>query len=651
MYPWSKCYDRSPKLLSGALGQTCSSSDILNSSVKIEPAGLNNMDTSEAEVLGAVHVRKRKRQSQPSDLATKFKSKPQEIQVLNEEAILGHKEAAPKAKPTERVTFSATPTVPSASKSKKSKHDTDPKRTVIIYGMESSFTKKMLKVFYSRFGNVESVKIFPEGKKEKKMCIGYVTFATEHQCNKVIAEGPKLYHHLYPGLLLHPVKAMNPPLTPPPNTPILSATRIDVKGICVSTSAERKHVKKYLRSYFRVFGAIQEVVINSHYATITFKSPAAADLCLQQNNHTICGKVCEVKRAKASKTEKKQLRETIQQNVPTSQDRHGPCTTTTLNISPPCVVPKESNSESIKKNVPTSQDRPEPSTATSHPQPPTLNISSACAVPYESNTVTVSGLDLKSLGAQSAAKVYLPDYFEKFGKVISVALISDSEATIIFRDSTSVEKCVQTGTIKIGDRECKVTRSSVQKKKVSTPALAPVPAYSWQQNSGVRNLETSGLRHPDHAGLQPRDEVQYIVTLNGANAHGSEELWGQSTLFGSGAYPTYSHSDQRLPYHTGLQPRNEMPNEIPFNAGNFNADLNNYYTSGARGTEESWGQSASFSYPTYSGPHLPYNPSLPLHYEMPYHGPAMLSFNGNDNQPPPPGPLTSYYHPTQGSNF
>ncbi|KAI1693766.1 heterogeneous nuclear ribonucleoprotein A1 [Ditylenchus destructor] len=497
-------------------GQACSASATVNSSVKIEPADLNNMDTSEVEVLGEVHVRKRKRQSQPSDLATKSKSKPQEIPETNDEdiVIIGQKEVLPKTKPTKKkVTFlepqvhsdgdrnlrrigfgnngfvnpgvpsSAIATVSSASMSKKSKKNMDSKRTVAIYGTNSSFSKKMLKAFYSQFGDVVSVKIFQKKEKKKIICNAYITFATEHQCNKVIESGPKLHN----GLILRPAKPTDPPPPHPqiPNTPLLSATRIRVKGICVRTSTERKLAKTYLRSYFEVFGAIEDIVFDMgpSMVNICFKSAATADLCLQQNNHIIFGNVCEVKRTKATKAERRQL------------------------------------IEAMLKNVPTPQDQPESSTAT-------------------------------------------------------------ARATL-------------------GDRECRVTRSSVpksttlskknQKKKVPTPALAPVPPYPWQQNTGVRNLETS---------------------------------------------------DPRLPYHAGLQPRNEMPTVMPLNAVNFNANLNYYHPHGPHSYEESWGQSTSFSYPTYSGSHLPYNSSLPLHYEMPTHGPAMLSYHGNDNQAPPPGPST-----------
>ncbi|KAI1691266.1 RNA recognition motif domain-containing protein [Ditylenchus destructor] len=391
-------------------------------------------------------------------------------------------------------TFCAIATVPSASKSKKSKQNADSKRTVAIHGMNSNFSKKILKDFYSQFGHVTSVKILQKKEKKKIICIAYITFATEHQCNKVIEAGPKLHN----GLLLRPAKLIDthPQHPQSPNTPLLSAKRIRVNGICASTSTERKLAKTYLRSYFEVFGAVNDIVFDMgpSMARISFKSAATADLCMQQNNHTICGKVCEVKRAKATKAEKRQL------------------------------------IDAIRKNVSTPQDQPGSSTATSRTN--------------------------------------------------------------------------------FGDRESRVTRSSVPKsttlskksqwKKVATPAFAPVPPYPWQQNTGVRNLETSA---------------------------------------------------PRLPYHTGLQPRNEMPNVMPFNAVHFNTDINYYHPHGPHRYEESWGQSTSFSYPTYSGSHLPYNSSLPLHYEMPYHGPAMLSFNGNDNQTPPPGPSTSYYHPTYDRNY
>ncbi|KAI1712399.1 hypothetical protein Ddc_12438 [Ditylenchus destructor] len=411
-------------------------------------------------------------------------------------------------------------------------------------------------------------------------------------------------------------------------------------------------------------------------AFIQFKNPATADRCLQQNNHTICGKVCEVKRAKATKYEKKQLREAIQKNVPTPQAPSGH------------------------------------STATARI---TLNITAPCEAPNESNSVTVSGFNLISFGTQCAAKI--KEYFKEFGKVISVTLISDSEATVIFRDSTSVEKCLQTGTLKIGDRECKVTKSSVpksttrrvrnRKKKMPIPSLAHVPSYPWQENTGGKNLEMSDPRLPYHAGFQTRNEKLYVmpnesnsVTVSGlalkslgAQRAAKVELISDSeatiifrdstsvekclqtgtmkignreckvtrspvpkstTVSGMNRkknaetsalapvppYPWQQNTDPGLPYYAGFQTRNETP----LNDDNFNADLNWF--------EESWGQSTSFgsfSYPTYSGAHLAYNSSFSLQNEMPYYGHAMLSFNGNDN--PAPGPLTSYYRPTYGSDY
>ncbi|KAI1704008.1 g-patch domain-containing protein [Ditylenchus destructor] len=81
--------------------------------------------------------------------------------------------------------------------------------------------------------------------------------------------------------------------------PAQSATRISVNGIGLSSTSLQKR-SNYLSTYFRQFGAVEKIDFDCQGAIITYKNPAEADICLQQDQHTISGIDCEVKRAEAS---------------------------------------------------------------------------------------------------------------------------------------------------------------------------------------------------------------------------------------------------------------------------------------------------------------------------------------------------------------
>ncbi|KAI1708716.1 g-patch domain-containing protein [Ditylenchus destructor] len=215
-------------------------------------------------------------------------------------------------------------------------------------------------------------------------------------------------------------------------TPNLSSTRITVKGVCVSTT------------YFEKFGPVEKIDFDCQSTTIKFMNSASADRCLQQDQHTINGIDCKVKRAAASKDERKKMRDS-QKYLPTPY------------------LPTQTAS----------------------------NTSLPCAQATYSNSITVSGLPLKSLNAREANAFYLP-YFKQFGNVASVERISDSEATVIFRDSAAVENALRKGTIKLDGGDCKMTRSAAstsivlsgknQEKEVAAPQNQSEASQKAAQN-------------------------------------------------------------------------------------------------------------------------------------------------------------------------
>ncbi|KAI1708715.1 hypothetical protein Ddc_14233 [Ditylenchus destructor] len=191
--------------------------------------------------------------------------------------------------------------------------------TVIISGLDSQVKIKTLETFYRDFGDVTSVKILQQKDKDgKAIRNGYVTFATEMERNKVIEVGSLPYRglSLLPKAqkrrssqksvrlsipLLRPRNERNSQrLKPISNTPILSATRINVLGISVSTPEERVEAEKNLKNYFETYGPIEKILfdIANSGATVAFMDPSSVFMCLlAKKTHTICGKVCEVKRA------------------------------------------------------------------------------------------------------------------------------------------------------------------------------------------------------------------------------------------------------------------------------------------------------------------------------------------------------------------
>ncbi|KAI1702203.1 g-patch domain-containing protein [Ditylenchus destructor] len=636
----------------------CSTSSAKTSSVK--STDLNHVDTSEVEVLCEIEGRTRKRQRQPSDLAPKTKSKPEEIVELSEEdiVIVECKEAMPKTIPVKKkVTFmeketnmrpisapkhTATmyaeearaqvsaenretqsqttnipewtkksgnglavmemmknmgwvhgkglgvkkqgivepikakgnrgraglgvvkhavpnpsqPTAPLTSQIEKMLTQSATRISVNGIGLSSTSLQKhsnYLLTYFRQFGAVEKIDFDSQGAiitfknpAEADICLQqdqHTIRGIDCEVKRAEAAIPKvsilqlLHSHSH-----HPL----PPPTLIDNTAVLSQTRITVKGFCSSST---KLQKAALQIYFGNFGSIEQVQFHSQCATITFKSPSSADVCLQQSTHTINAINCEVERAKATKNEKKKMREALQ------------------------------------KNLPTTAIQPGPSRATAHATP---HLSLPCPQPTQSNSITVSGLCLQSSFNALETKAYYSPYFAQFGIVTSVIRKSGSEATVTFQDSAAVENALRRGTIKFDGKDCKITR---------LPASTATMSGKKQEKSKI----------------------------------GTRRNQSEAT----------KRAVQQMPY------------TFPFDGrDSFNPDFNNYGTPAAHGYGEYWGQpnpAGMYARPTYSDRPLPYNQTYPPH-QIPQNGHAMFpcnghAFNTNSYGYQAAGPSTSYQAP------
>ncbi|KAI1707311.1 g-patch domain-containing protein [Ditylenchus destructor] len=438
-----------------------------------------------------------------------------------------------------------------------------------------------------------------------------------------------------------------PPPAQPENTDF-SKTRISVERECLGLGKSwRKSVKKWLRlqktsllSYFGKFGTVEKIDFSCQVAIITFKNANSADLCVQQNQHSISGINCQVTRTKASKNEKKQMREALQKNLSTQKKllkKKKNLSTqkkllTKKNVSTPIVQPGPSRGfahatgalstraeASIPKVSTPKVSIPTLSFHTCRPLPPGSSRGSAHATgvlstsipkttvnqntqtsynlsPSEVHSITVSGICLDSSLTANETKAFYSPYFSQFGIVTSVKRISDSEATVVFQNFAALENALRAGTIKFDGKDCKITRS----------AASTSTELSGKKQETMLDLSQKAAQNP---------------------------------------YP-------RLPFQASFQQRNEMPYTFPIDGRDtFNADFNSYGTSAAYG--QSWRQpypAETYSRPTYSDRPLPYNPTFPSHYQTPYNGPAIPPFNGpashtNSYIYQAPGPSTRYLAP------
>ena len=176
----------------------------------------------------------------------------------------------------------ATPPQPKPQYSGDSQNSSE--RKLFVGGLEASVTDDSLKEYFEKFGKLTDWVVMKNPVTRVTLGYGFITFEEPHMMESCLESQP----HVLNGKSVGIGKVT-------PREGYQKEASVWVGSLCYSVTRED------LRKYFEQFGQLTswDLMIGKYgkgFGFVTFKSPAATEICLQAKPHYLYGKVIDVRR-------------------------------------------------------------------------------------------------------------------------------------------------------------------------------------------------------------------------------------------------------------------------------------------------------------------------------------------------------------------